>query len=475
MDLKTLTIKKAHEMLVKKEISCRDLAQAYLDQIKKTDGDIHAFLEVFGDVLGQADVAQKRFDEGEKDNLLLGIPIAIKDNILIKGRIVSAASKILTDYTATYDAGVIKKLKEKGAVFLGRLNMDEFAMGASTENSAYGVTKNPHDLSRVSGGSSGGSAAAVASNEALITLGSDTGGSIRQPSAFCGVVGFKPSYGKVSRHGLIAMASSLDQIGPIAKNVSDAKIVFDAIKGNDNFDSTSLPDNFSPEKKSLKKKIGVSYKIVEQGGVSPGVVKNFRESVERLKNAGYEIVEIDLPNISYALPVYYVICPAEVSSNMARFDGIKYGKVVEGENLLSNYIETRGKLLGKEVRRRIMLGTYVLSAGYYDAYYGKALALREILKNDFKKIFEKVDVVAMPTAPTPAFKIGEKSNNPLEMYLADVFTITANLIGSPSISIPSGFTEDQDKLPLALQLIGEFGDDDLVLEIAEAFESANNI
>ena len=424
----------------------------------------------------QADNAQKRFDSGEKDNLLLGIPMALKDNILVKGRRVGAASKILEGYTATYDATVIKKLKEKGVVFLGRLNMDEFAMGASTENSAYGVTKNPHDLSRVSGGSSGGSAASVAANEAMFALGSDTGGSIRQPSAFCGVVGFKPSYGKVSRHGLIAMASSLDQIGPITKNISDAKIVFDAIKGNDSFDSTSLPDNFdSGPEKTRKKKIGVSYKIVDQKGISPEVVKNFHSSVEKLKNSGYEIVEIDLPNISYALPVYYVICPAEVSSNMARFDGVKYGKVVSGENLLSDYMETRGKLLGKEVRRRIMLGTYVLSAGYYDAYYGKALALREILKNDFKKIFEDVDAVAMPVAPTPAFKIGDKSNDPLEMYLADVFTITANLIGSPSISVPSGLTEDGSNLPLALQLIGRFGDDDTVLDVAKDFEQAQSV
>ena len=476
VDLKNLTIEKAHEMLVKKEISCTDLAQAYLDQIEKTDRDIHAYLEIFGDVMEQADNAQKRFDSGEKDNLLLGIPMALKDNILVKGRRVGAASKILEGYTATYDATVIKKLKEKGVVFLGRLNMDEFAMGASTENSAYGVTKNPHDLSRVSGGSSGGSAASVAANEAMFALGSDTGGSIRQPSAFCGVVGFKPSYGKVSRHGLIAMASSLDQIGPITKNISDAKIVFDAIKGNDSFDSTSLPDNFdSGPEKTRKKKIGVSYKIVDQKGISPEVVKNFHSSVEKLKNSGYEIVEIDLPNISYALPVYYVICPAEVSSNMARFDGVKYGKVVSGENLLSDYMETRGKLLGKEVRRRIMLGTYVLSAGYYDAYYGKALALREILKNDFKKIFEDVDAVAMPVAPTPAFKIGDKSNDPLEMYLADVFTITANLIGSPSISVPSGLTEDGSNLPLALQLIGRFGDDDTVLDVAKDFEQAQSV
>lgn len=473
LDLKNLTIEKAHNLLVKKEITCKDLALSYLENIKVNNKDLNIYLEVYDDVLDQAENAQDRFDSGEKDNLLLGIPVAVKDNILVKGRKVGAASKILEGYIATYDSTVIKKLKEKGVVFLGRANMDEFAMGASTENSAYGVTKNPHDLTRVAGGSSGGSAAAVASSEALVSLGSDTGGSIRQPSAFCGVVGFKPTYGMVSRYGLIAMASSLDQIGPMAKNVADAKILFEAIRGFDEMDSTSLLDERSlktQHKRDLKKKIGVSFDMVEQGGIHPEVKKNFYESIEKLKKTGYEIVEVNIPNISYSLPVYYVLCPAEVSSNMARFDGVKYGKVSSGDNLLEDYMKTRGELLGKEVRRRIMLGTYVLSAGYYDAYYGKALTLRELIKNDFKKIFEEVDVVAMPTTPTPSFKIGEKSDDPLEMYLADVFTVTANLIGSPAISIPSGLTSDGTNLPLAIQFVGPFAGDDIVLDVGKDFE-----
>lgn len=468
IDLKNLTISSAHKALVSKQFSCVELVKAYLEQIKKVDRDINAYLEVFDDCLEQAKEADKRFEAGEIDNILLGIPFAIKDNILIEGRKVSAASKILENYVATYDATVVKKLKEKGVIFLGRVNCDEFAMGASTENSAYGVTKNPHDLSRVSGGSSGGSAASLASDQALVTLGSDTGGSIRQPAAFCGVVGFKPSYGKVSRHGLIAMASSLDQIGPMTKNISDARIVYEAIKGQDIFDSTSFSDKENPDE-NLKKKIGVSYSMVEQGGIDPLIKNNFYESVEKMKKAGYEIVEIDLPNIGHSLPVYYVICPAEVSSNMARFDGVKYGKFSPGNNLLEDYMKTRGELLGKEVRRRVMLGTYVLSAGYYDAYYGKANILREIIKNDFKKVFEKVDAVLMPTTPTPAFKIGDKSNDPLEMYLADVFTVTANLIGSPAISIPSGLTPEG--LPLAIQFVGSFGEDLKLLKIGEDFEN----
>ncbi len=467
IDLKTLTITKAHEDLVAKKYTCMDLAQAYLDEIKKTDGEVHAYLEVFDDVTQQAEAAQKRLEGGETNNLLLGIPLGLKDNLLVKGRKVSAASKILENYVATYDGTAIAKLKEKGVVFLGRLNCDEFAMGASTENSAYGVTKNPHDTTRVSGGSSGGSAAAVAAFEALATLGSDTGGSIRQPSAFCGTVGFKPTYGRVSRHGLIAMSSSLDQIGPITRTVEDSKIIYDAMKGSDIFDSTTLSNDFKADVKA-KKKIGISSSMVEQGGIDPEIKKNFYESVERVKKAGYEVVEVSLPNISYSLPVYYVICPAEVSSNMARFDGVKYGSLSEGANLLEDYMKTRGELLGKEVRRRIMLGTYVLSAGYYDAYYGKATTLREIIKNDFRKVFEEVDAVLMPTSPTPSFKIGEKASDPLQMYLADVFTVTANLIGSPAISIPSGKTEGG--LPLAAQFVGAFGADELLLSVADDFE-----
>ena len=467
MDLKTLTIKKAHEDLMAKKYTAVDLVKAYIEVIKEKNPDLNAYLEVYSDVISQAEEADKRIKNGEKGELL-GIPLAIKDNILIKGRVVSAASKILENYIATYDATVISKLKKSGAIFLGRCNMDEFAMGGSTENSAYGPTKNPYDLSRVAGGSSGGSIATVASDIALGALGTDTGGSIRQPAAFCGVVGMKPSYGRVSRHGAIAMGSSLDQIGPVAKTIEDTEIIFKVIEGKDDFDSTSKEAPI--EKKKNKKVIGVPRKILETKGISEEVLKNFNESIEKFKSLGYEIVDIELPRISYSLPVYYILMPAEVSSNMARFDGVKFGSLKEGNTLTEDYMKTRGELLGKEVRRRILLGTYVLSAGYYDAYYGKAIKVKSLIKKDFDTAFEKVDVVLMPTAPTPAFKIGEKMADPIEMYLADIFTVTANLIGSPAISIPSGFTGDEKSLPLAIQLIAPYMQDEILFEIGKEFE-----
>ena len=467
MDLKTLTIKKAHEDLMAKKYTAVDLVKAYIEVIKEKNPDLNAYLEVYSDVISQAEEADKRIKNGEKGELL-GIPLAIKDNILIKGRVVSAASKILENYIATYDATVISKLKKSGAIFLGRCNMDEFAMGGSTENSAYGPTKNPYDLSRVAGGSSGGSIATVASDIALGALGTDTGGSIRQPAAFCGVVGMKPSYGRVSRHGAIAMGSSLDQIGPVAKTIEDTEIIFKVIEGKDDFDSTSKEAPI--EKKKNKKVIGVPRKILETKGISEEVLKNFNESIEKFKSLGYEIVDIELPRISYSLPVYYILMPAEVSSNMARFDGVKFGSLKEGNTLTEDYMKTRGGLLGKEVRRRILLGTYVLSAGYYDAYYGKATKVRSLIKKDFDKAFEKVDVVLIPTAPTSAFKIGEKTADPIEMYLADIFTVTANLIGSPAISIPSGFTESERPLPLAIQLIAPYMQDEILFEIGKEFE-----
>ena len=467
MDLKTLTIKKAHEDLMAKKYTAVDLVKAYIEVIKEKNPDLNAYLEVYSDVISQAEEADKRIKNGEKGELL-GIPLAIKDNILIKGRVVSAASKILENYIATYDATVISKLKKSGAIFLGRCNMDEFAMGGSTENSAYGPTKNPYDLSRVAGGSSGGSIATVASDIALGALGTDTGGSIRQPAAFCGVVGMKPSYGRVSRHGAIAMGSSLDQIGPVAKTIEDTEIIFKVIEGKDDFDPTSKEAPI--EKKKNKKVIGVPRKILETKGISEEVLKNFNESIEKFKSLGYEIVDIELPRISYSLPVYYILMPAEVSSNMARFDGVKFGSLKEGNTLTEDYMKTRGELLGKEVRRRILLGTYVLSAGYYDAYYGKAIKVKSLIKKDFDTAFEKVDVVLMPTAPTPAFKIGEKMADPIEMYLADIFTVTANLIGSPAISIPSGFTGDEKSLPLAIQLIAPYMQDEILFEIGKEFE-----
>ncbi len=436
INLAILTIKKAHEGMLSGAFSAVDLATAYLEEIKKKDGDINAFREVFADVIEQAKKADEKFAKKEGVNPLLGIPFSIKDNILIQGRKAGASSKILEGYVAPYDATVIARLKEKGVVFIGRVNMDEFAMGGSTENSAYGPTKNPHDLGNVAGGSSGGSAASVAADFSLASLGSDTGGSIRQPAAFCEVVGLKPTYGSVSRHGLMAMGSSLDVIGPLTKTVEDAEIIFDAIKGEDKYDSTS----FSPVKEISTispKKIGIPKGLLDMGGIDPEVKANFKEMVLKLEKNGYQISEVDLPHLSYSLAAYYIIMPAEVSSNMSRFDGVKYGIKKEGGNLLEDYLNTRGEGLGKEVRRRIMLGTYVLSSGYYDAYYAKANRVRNVIREDFSKAFTLVDAILTPTAPSHSFKIGEKTSDPLAMYLEDIFTVTANLAGIPAISVPS--------------------------------------
>lgn len=464
IDLKEMTIKKAHEALIRGDFTARELSEAYLQNILAKNKEINGYLEVYNDVLDQADKADFRIKSGEKDNMLLGIPMALKDNILVEGRRVTSASKILEGFIAPYNATAINKLIEKGVVFLGRANMDEFAMGASTENSAFGVTHNPNDITRVAGGSSGGSAAIVASDMALCALGSDTGGSIRQPAAFCGVVGFKPSYGAVSRHGLIAMSSSLDQIGPITKTVEDARIISECIKGIDPYDATTIEIN---ETKNIKKKIGIIPELLKIDGISEGVKKSFNDAITKFRDSGYEIVELSMPHISHALEVYYIICPAEVSSNMSRFDGMRFGKKIKGDNLLSEYMETRGQLLGSEVKRRIMIGTYVLSAGYYDAFYGKATTARELIKDDFKKAFKEVDVVITPTTPSEAFKIGEKSKNPLEMYLADVFTVTANIAQIPAISIPFG--KSDEGLPYGVQLMAEYKNDSALFDIADDF------
>ncbi len=482
IDFTTLTIEKALEALKKGETTSVQLTEACLNNIKERDSGVHAYLEVFEDALEQAKIADEKRKNGDT-GALLGIPFSIKDNILINGRRAGAASKILENYIAPYDATVIQNLKKAGAVFVGRVNMDEFAMGGSTENSAYGITKNPIDITRVSGGSSGGSAASVAMHGALASLGSDTGGSIRQPAAYCGVVGLKPTYGSVSRHGLMAMGSSLDVIGPIAHSVADCEIVFNAIKGSvgnekDIYDSTSLSEAEYVQVKGSHKggekmRVGIVPALMNMGGVQESVKKNLEESIEKLRNAGCEIVEIDLPNIGYSLAVYYVLMPAEVSSNMSRFDGVKFGSKVEGADLLEDYLETRGQLLGKEVKRRIMLGTYVLSSGYYDAYYNKANIVRKLIAEDFKKAFEKVDVVLTPTAPSPAFKIGSHSNDPLQMYLEDVFTITANLVGVPAISIPSGYTKTEDgiDLPLSIQFTAPHCREDILFEVGKKFEN----
>jgi aspartyl-tRNA(Asn)/glutamyl-tRNA(Gln) amidotransferase subunit A len=469
MNLQNITIKKARELLDKKEISSRELAESCLKNIENRNKELNVFLEVYDDVLKQAEEAQKIIDAG-KSKELTGIPIAIKDNILIKGRKASAASKILENYKATYTATATQKMIDQSAVFLGRTNMDEFAMGSSTENSAFGVTKNPHDPSRVAGGSSGGSATAVAAEMALGALGSDTGGSVREPASFNGVVGLKPTYGSVSRYGLMAMGSSLDIIGPITKTVSDSEIIFDAIKGRDKYDSTSIDENIiKPKEVGDKIKIGVPYHILEQDGISAEVKNNFDNSVKNLKSLGFEIKDIKLPNIDKSLAVYYIIMPAEVSSNLARFDGIKYGLSVDGKDLLDVYKKTRGEGFGKEVRRRIILGTYILSSGYYDAYYGKAMIARKIIANEFNKAFEEVDTILTSTTSSPAWKIGEKTS-PLENYMADIFTVAANIVGVPAISLPSGFSEiDGKKLPLGIQLMAPHMSEDILFKIGKKF------
>ncbi len=474
IDLSGLTIQKARAALDKGDFSAVELAEAYLAEIAKRNKEVNAYLEVFSDVKEQAKAADALI-AAKKSQPLTGIPLAIKDNILIKGRIASSSSKMLEKYHATYDATAITKLKEQGAVFLGRTNMDEFAMGGSTENSAYGVTRNPHDLERVAGGSSGGSAAAVAMNGALASLGTDTGGSVRQPASFCGVVGLKPTYGSISRSGIMAMGSSLDQIGPIGKTVADVELLWETMRGQDPLDMTTITDSTYPKAAvksgSVKKlTIAVPKGLMSMGGLSKDVVDNFNASVETFKKHGHDIVEVDMPNLGYSLAVYYVLMPAEVSSNMARFDGIKYGLHESGANLLEDYKKTRAKGFGAEVRRRIILGTYVLSAGYADAYYHKALGVRDLLREDFKQAFKKADLVLTPTAPTPAFKVGEKTNDPVEMYLADIFTVTANLVGVPALSVPSGFAEvSGKKLPLGIQLTADFGREDLLFAAGKDF------
>jgi aspartyl-tRNA(Asn)/glutamyl-tRNA(Gln) amidotransferase subunit A len=397
---------------------------------------------------------------------LSGKTVAIKDNILYEGHKASAGSKMLENFVAPYDATVIKKLKEAGARIVGRTNMDEFAMGSSTENSAFGVTKNPHDLSRVPGGSSGGSAVAVALDAVHMALGSDTGGSIRQPASFCGVVGLKPTYGRVSRSGLIAMASSFDQIGPIAKTVSDAELLFNVFKGEDPLDSTTISDETYPKGKKFSKVIGVPREFVESEGVDKSVKKNFEESIKKFQSLGYEVRDVDLKYIEHSLAAYYIIMPAEASSNLARFDGVKYGMHKDGQDSIDDYFKTRGVGFGREVRRRIILGTYVLSSGYYDEYYGKAVEMRHLITNELRSVFEDVDLLLTPTTPAPAWKIGEKSQDPLSMYLEDIFTVHANISGCPAISIPSGF---DGKLPLGIELTADLGREDNLFGAGKEF------
>lgn len=465
MDLSKLTIVEARRALDAKEYSSLELTNAYLDAIREKDGEIHAYLETWEEsARSEAKAADERIAKGQADTLT-GIPLAMKDNILIEGRIASAASKMLENYVASYDSTVTVKLKKAGAVFLGRTNMDDSAMGSSTENSAFGPTKNPVDTTRVPGGSSGGSAAAVAGDMAVAALGSDTGGSIRQPASLTGLVGFKPTYGAVSRFGLIAMGSSLDQIGPLTKTVADAKILYDAIRGHDPNDSTSLPD--SETKIAKPKVIGVP-RAFFASGVEKDVLEQFEKKLESLKAAGYELRDIELPTAPHGLAVYYIIMPAEVSTNLGRLDGIRYGHSVQAETIMDVYTKSRGTGFGPEVRRRVLVGTFVLSAGYADAYYRKAKAVRGVIKGEFQRAFESgIDAIVTPTTPSPAFKFGEKSD-PVAMYAEDIFAVPVNLAGVPAISVPGGTVErDGKKLPIGFQIIGAWGGEQTLFAIGK--------
>jgi len=472
MRLNELTIAQAARGLKRKELSSVELTQTVFEQIKKRDLKVKAFLSLDekGALSSAKEIDEKRAHEDILGGLA-GIPVAIKDNILVRGLKCSAASKILENYVAPYDATVISKLKEAGAVIIGKTNMDEFAMGSSTENSAFFATKNPYDLQRVPGGSSGGSAAAVAANETIYALGSDTGGSIRQPASFCGVVGLKPTYGAVSRFGLMAMASSLDQIGPITKTVGDCQTVFDAINGKDKLDSTSVDlkkeiRNTKFEIKNLR--IGMPKEYFAQG-LDEHVDKLVKEAIKKLENLGARVKEINLPYSEYALACYYIIMPSEVSANLARYDGIKYGysEFDKAGDLMEVYLGSRHHGFGAEPRRRIMLGTYTLSAGYYDAYYLKAQKVRTLIEQDFEKAFKEVDVIMTPISPTPAFKFGEKIDDPLKMYLSDIYTVSINLAGVPALSMPCGRVGG---LPVGLQIVGPQMGEPLIFGTALALE-----
>lgn len=473
MELWELTIWQARELLQKGEVSSQELTRALLERICQAEPKVHAFITICGkEAMEQAKEADRRFRDG-KTASLTGIPIALKDVICTKGIRTTCGSRILENFVPPFDATVVEKLKHQGAVFLGKTNMDEFAMGSSTEHSAFGPTRNPWDLERIPGGSSGGSAAAVAAHECLGALGSDTGGSIRQPASCCGIVGLKPTYGRVSRFGLVAFASSLDQIGPMTKDVRDCAILLEAIAGHDPRDSTSIPAgvpqyeaNLEAELKGMK----VGYlEVSGEGGVDREVAEAMGKILNVLENLGMELIPVRLPHMPYALPSYYLVAPAEASSNLARYDGVKYGlRCGEEEGLMEMYVCTRSTGFGSEVKRRIMLGTYALSAGYYDAYYRKACQIRTLLVRDFREAFAQCQVIVAPTSPTTAFRLGEKLHDPIEMYLSDYFTIPVNMAGLPAISIPCGF--DSKGLPIGIQIIGDVLQEERILQVAYALE-----
>ena len=471
MDFTRVTLTELRRALRQGETTSVAVTEAMLDRIVAVDNEVKSFLTIADEMaLEQAEAADRRRSQGV-DTPLLGIPVAVKDMFCTKGIATTAGSKILEGYVPPYDAFVIARLKAAGAVILGKTNTDEFAMGSSTENSAYFVTHNPWDLERVPGGSSGGSAAAVAARMAYAALGTDTGGSVRQPASFCGVVGLKPTYGRVSRWGAIAFASSLDQVGTFGRTVADCAGIFQVVAGYDSYDSTSLdvpvPDYEAALTGDIRRlRVGVPKEYFIEG-IEPDVEAAVQAAIDKLQDVGAELVEITLPHTRYALPAYYLIAPAEASSNLARYDGVRYGRRIEGRDVIDTLKKTRA-LFGPETTRRIMLGTYALSAGYYDEYYGRALKVRTLIKKDFDRAFEQVDVIAAPTSPTTAFKIGERSDDPLGMYLADIFTLPVNLSSGCGLSVPCGF--DSQGLPVGLQLIGNTLQETTILNVAYAYE-----
>ncbi len=470
-----LTIDEIRGAIIEDRTTATALATEFYDRIRKEDSEIGAFLTLCEErALKQAGLIDQMAAEGQPLPPLAGVPVAIKDVMVTSGVRTTAGSKILDNFIPPYDCTAVARLEAAGAVILGKLNCDEFAMGSSTENSAYHAVHNPRDKSRVPGGSSGGSAAAVAAEMAVATLGSDTGGSIRQPASFCGVVGLKPTYGRVSRYGLIAFASSLDHIGPFAKTVKEVALMLRTIAGRDPMDSTSaevlVPDYVAELEKPVKDlKVGMA-KEYFGSGLDPEVRAAVEAAIQKLAELGCEVVPVSLPHTEYAIPTYYIVATAEASSNLARYDGVRYGFRAKAGTLSEMYRQTRDRGFGMEVKRRIMLGTYALSAGYYDAYYLKAQKVRTLLTRDFDEAFKKVDVIAAPTCPTPAFRLGEKVNDPLAMYLADIYTVTANLAGIPGISVPCG--ENHEKLPIGLQLFARHFDEATLLRVAHAYEQS---
>lgn len=478
MKLYELTIQDAHRLLKQKEISSQELTRSVLERINEVDEAIGAYITVDGEgAMAQARIADKAISQG-RVTPLAGVPVAIKDVICTKGLRTTCASRILENFIPPYDATVVEKLRRENAVIVGKLNMDEFAMGSSNEHSGFKLTHNPWDLTRIPGGSSGGSAAAIAADMCIGSLGSDTGGSIRQPASHCGVVGLKPTYGRVSRFGLVAFASSLDQIGPITKTVYDSAVLMNAIAGYDASDSTSVPEDVPDYTSFLENGLkgmvaGIPKEYTAARGLDPDVSAAVENAVGKLKDLGIECVEISLPHSEYVVATYYIIAPAEASSNLARYDGVKYGyRDKDKTYLMDMYKSTRSKGFGPEVQRRIILGTYSLSAGYYDAYYKKASQVRTLIVEDFKKAFDTCDVILSPVAPTPAFKIGEKVDDPLTMYLSDIFTLSANLAGVPGISVPCGLSSQG--LPIGLQIMAGYFGEGKVLKVAYNFEQATD-